>query len=98
MIIADRMEDIDIGQTISFDKVLLVGSKMATVIGQPFVGGAQVEAVVEERARDKKVIAFKMRRRKSSRRTKGFRRQVTVLRIADIVVDGQTKKELLPNL
>lgn len=44
-------------------------------------------ATVEERARDKKVIIFKMRRRKNSKRTRGFRRQVTILRINEIAIE-----------
>jgi len=51
-----------------------------------FVDGylCQVTATVEEITKDKKVIAFKMRRRKNSKRTKGFRRDVVILRVNDI--------------
>lgn len=44
----------------------------------------QVTVAVEEQTLDKKVIAFKMRRRKNSRRLRGFRRSVTILRVMDI--------------
>lgn len=95
VIVADRMEGVDIGQLIDLSEVLLVGSRRATVIGRPLVEGAKVIAAVEEITRDKKVIAFKTRRRKHSRRLKGFRREVTILRIADIVLgDKMTKEEL----
>jgi len=44
-------------------------------------------ATIEEHVKDFKVIAFKKRRRKNSKRTKGHRRQLTVLRIGNIVFD-----------
>jgi large subunit ribosomal protein L21 len=74
---------------------LLVGSRKATVVGRPLVEGAQVVASVEEITKDKKVISFKMRRRKNSRRTKGFRRQVTILRVTDIILGKQLEEKQL---
>lgn len=88
VIVSDRMEGVDIGQIIELNKVLLIGKKDVTYLGRPYVIGAKVMAVVEEQTKDKKVIAFKMRRRKNSKRTKGFRRQVTILRIQEIVYDS----------
>jgi large subunit ribosomal protein L21 len=56
----------------------------------------QVTLSVEEITKDKKVIAFKMRRRKNSKRTKGFRRDVTILRVKDITLnDSSLTDELL---
>lgn len=95
VIVADKIEGVDIGQMIDLAEVLLVGSRRGTVIGRPLVEGARVIAAVEEITKDRKVIAFKTRRRKHSRRLKGFRREVTILRIADIVLgDKMTKEEL----
>lgn len=85
MIVADHIESCDIGQTLPLEKVLLIGTKESTLIGRPYIEGAKVMVVVEEKTKDKKVIAFKMRRRKNSRRTKGFRRQLTILRVKDIL-------------
>ena len=85
VIVADKMDGVDIGDTIDITNVCLVGTKSNTYIGRPHVPGAKVIATVEEITRDKKVIAFKLRRRKNSKRTKGFRRQVCILRISDIV-------------
>ena len=87
VIVADHIESYDIGQKIPIDKVLMIGTKETTFVGRPYITGAKVIATVEEKAKDKKVIAFKMRRRKNSRRTKGFRRQLTVLRVTEIVDD-----------
>ena len=98
VIVADRIEGVDIGQMIDLSNVLLVGSRRATVIGRPAIAGAKVVAAVEEITKDKKVIAFKTRRRKHSRRLKGFRREVTVLRVADIVLGDQISKDELATL
>lgn len=87
VIVALKMNDIDIGQTIELDKVLLIGSRSNTIIGRPYIKEATVLATVEEITRDKKVKIFKMRRRKNSQTMKGFRRDVTILRITDIKVD-----------
>jgi large subunit ribosomal protein L21 len=64
--------------------VLLVGSKFATVIGHPLVPQARVTLQVEEITLDQKVTILKFRRRKNSRRRKGFRRQLTILRVTNI--------------
>ena len=85
-IVVDKMDGADIGVQIDITDVLLVGSKKTTMVGHPYVTGSRVLASVEEMAKDKKVIAFKTRRRKASKRMKGFRRQITVLRIDDIVL------------
>ena len=98
VIIADRIEGIDIGQTIELSEVLLVGSRRATVIGRPIVQGCKVIAAVEEITKDKKVIAFKTRRRKHSRSLRGFRRDVTVLRIGDIILGDKLSNEELISL
>lgn len=62
MIIADKMEDIDIESKITFSKVMLVGSRKATLVGRPYVEGVEVIGTVEEMVKDRKVIIFKTRR------------------------------------
>mmetsp|Transcript_7073 Transcript_7073/g.8183 ORF Transcript_7073/g.8183 Transcript_7073/m.8183 type:complete len:332 (-) Transcript_7073:215-1210(-) len=66
------------------DEVLLMGDRDTTLVGLPYVKGAEVEVMVEEITRDKTVDVFKKRRRKNSRRKNGFRREVTFLRILGI--------------
>ena len=56
-------------------------------IGTPFISGAKVTAEVVEQGRADKVIAFKKRRRKNSRRKRGYRDEITVLRITEILAD-----------
>lgn len=88
-IIADHIEGADIGDIVSYPEVLLVGSRKATVVGRPYVTHSEVVCSVEELTRDKKVITFKTRRRKASRRIRGFRRRVTVLRVDSIKVSEE---------
>lgn len=66
-------------------QVLLLGNVNQTIIGRPFVEGAVVRARVEEQTLDEKIDIFKKKRRKNYRRWNGFRRQVTVLRVTDVV-------------
>ena len=54
-------------------RVLMLGTPGRTVLGRPYVPTAEVLVVVEEQVRDAKVIIFKKRRRKNSRRTAGHR-------------------------
>ena len=74
----------EVGSIIHVNRVLLVASKDATIIGSPLVKDATVEAVVEEQTLADKVIVFKKKRRKGYRRWKGHRQPLTLLRINDI--------------
>jgi large subunit ribosomal protein L21 len=76
------------GQIVQFGEVLLVGGDSVT-LGTPTIAGASVAAEVLEQGRGPKVIAFKKRRRKNSRRKRGFRAEFTLVRITEILTDGQ---------
>jgi large subunit ribosomal protein L21 len=65
-------------------EVLLLSSTGLTLVGMPYVPGAEVDIMVEEITMDAKIIIFKKRRRKNSQRKTGFRRDVTMLRVLDI--------------
>jgi large subunit ribosomal protein L21 len=77
----------DPGEILQFGEVLLVGGDNVTV-GAPTVTGASVAAEVLEQGRGPKVIAFKKRRRKNSRRKRGHRQEFTLLRVTEILTDG----------
>ena len=64
--------------------VLLVGDCQKTVVGRPGVPGASVTLSCEEQTRDAKILIFRKRRRKNSRRKRGYRRDITVFRVDDI--------------
>ena len=68
-----------------FDKVLAVGEEGGKLnVGAPVVEGATVKAQIVEQFRGKKIIAFKMKRRKGYRKTKGHRQELTRVRIVAI--------------
>jgi large subunit ribosomal protein L21 len=77
----------DPGEIVQFGEVLLVGGEAVTV-GAPTVAGASVAAEVLEQGRGPKVIAFKKRRRKNSRRKRGHRQEFTLVRVTEILTDG----------
>jgi large subunit ribosomal protein L21 len=76
------------GEIVEFGEVLVVGGDNVT-LGAPIVAGATIAAEVLEQGRGAKVIAFKKRRRKNSRRKRGHRQEFTLLRITEILTDGQ---------
>jgi large subunit ribosomal protein L21 len=75
------------GDIIQFGEVLVIGGDAVT-LGTPTVAGASVAAEVVEQRRGPKVIAFKKRRRKNSRRKRGHRQEFTRVRISEILTDG----------
>lgn len=72
------------GSTIEFDEVLMVGEGESVKVGAPLVAGAKVTAELVEQTRGPKVIAFKKRRRKNSRRKRGHRQDQSLIRITAI--------------
>jgi len=76
------------GDAVTFDEVLMVTGDRSARIGAPTVAGATVAATVVEHTRGPKVIAFKKRRRKNSRRKRGHRQEFTLIRITEILTDG----------
>ena len=76
------------GDIVEFGEVLLVGGDNVN-LGTPSVAGATVAAEVLAQGRGPKVIAFKKRRRKNSRRKRGHRQEFTRIRITDILTDGK---------
>jgi len=75
------------GTIVQFGEVLVVGGDTVT-LGTPTVAGAAVAAEVLEQGRGPKVISFKKRRRKNSRRKRGHRQELTLVRITEILTDG----------
>ena len=82
-----RVEKLDgaVGSTLTFEP-LLVGEGEAVKIGQPVVAGAKVMAEIVSHGRGKKIIVFKLRRRKNYRRKQGHRQAYTQLKVQSIEV------------
>jgi large subunit ribosomal protein L21 len=87
--------DVEPGKTATFGDVLLCADGKDVTHGNPLVSGAKVTAEVLEQRKDKKVFAFKYRRRKGYHRTVGHRRKLTRVKIKSISVGAKktsTKK------
>jgi large subunit ribosomal protein L21 len=78
----------ELGEIVEFGEVLVVGGDNLS-LGAPTVSGAMVAAEVLQQTRGPKIIAFKKRRRKNSRRKIGHRQEFTLLRITEILTDGK---------
>jgi large subunit ribosomal protein L21 len=75
--------DGDVGSKVEFDEVLMIGGDKVAV-GKPTVAGAKVSAEIVAQDKAKKIIVFKMKRRKNYRRKQGHRQPYTELRITGI--------------
>jgi large subunit ribosomal protein L21 len=75
---------VDVGQKVDFDRVLLVGEGTDVKVGNPIVDGATVSGTVVEQDRHRKIIVFKMKRRKNYRRKQGHRQDYTGVLIDNI--------------
>jgi large subunit ribosomal protein L21 len=85
--------DVEPGQSITLERVLLVADGAEATVGTPVVDGAAVEAEVIRRDRGDKVIAFKYQPKARRRVKKGHRQELLVLRIADIRFGGKSAAE-----
>ena len=90
----DRVEK-NPGEVVAFGEVLVVGGD-TPLIGAPMVSGATVAGEVLAHERGDKVIAFKKRRRKNSRRKRGYRHEFSVIRITEILTDGKKPSDKAP--
>ena len=76
---------VEVGATVSFDRVLMLGEGEGVRVGAPFVAGATVKATVVAQGRGEKIRIFKLRRRKHYAKTQGHRQGFTEVRIDEIV-------------
>lgn len=77
--------DGEVGATITFGEILAVGEEGGALkVGSPLLDGASVSAEVVDQFRGKKIVVFKMKRRKGYRRTQGHRQSLTRVKIGEI--------------
>ena len=79
----------DVDATIKLDSVLLVKDAKGTTLGQPYVKDASVELKVMAHRRGQKVIVYKMRPKKKTRRKNGHRQELTRVMVQSISVGGK---------
>jgi len=77
------------GEVIELAEVLMLGDGAKVTVGAPLVGGACVGASVIAQGQGDKVLVFKKKRRHNYRRKNGHRQDLTILRITEILTDGQ---------
>ena len=77
------------GDVVTFDEVLLHGDETSTVLGGPLVAGAAVAGEIVGQKRTARILVFKKRRRQNSKRSRGHRQDFTLIRITEILTDGQ---------
>jgi len=83
----------DPNETYTIDKVLLVNADDQVTIGQPFVEGATVVGTILSHLRGRKIIVYKMRPKKKTRKKRGHRQELTRLLIESISVNGTVVAE-----
>lgn len=86
--------DVESGETITFEDVLMGASDGETLIGNPTLKGATVQAEVLRHGRADKVIVFKFKRRKNYRKKTGHRQNFTEIRVREIDLGGEHKVTL----
>ena len=85
--------DVEPGQSVTLERVLLIADGDETSVGRPLVANAAVAAEVVRRDRGEKLIVFKYRPKARSRVKKGHRQDHTILRINDITLNGKSAAE-----
>lgn len=91
----NRYYDLDrlqaaVDDTVTLEKVLLIkDGKNDTTVGQPYVKGASVELKVMDHRRGPKIIVYKMRPKKKTRRKNGHRQELTRVMVQSISIDGK---------
>jgi large subunit ribosomal protein L21 len=78
--------EVEPGESVTFDDILLTSDGKDVQVGAPLVKGAKVKAEVVRNGRDRKIIVFKRKRRKGFRRKQGHRQGFTEIRVEEILV------------
>ena len=76
--------DVEAGETVTIDKVLVVANGDDISVGAPFVAGATVEASVVKNGKEKKIIVYKYKAKKGYHKKQGHRQPYTKLEIKKI--------------
>ncbi len=84
VLFVNRYPETKAGDTVTIDQVIFAGEGDSAKIGTPTIPGASVTAKILENKRGKKIVIFKMKRRKGYRRTRGHRQELSVIKIESI--------------
>lgn len=92
IVFVDRLESLEEGSKVTFDKVLLISDDKKVTVGQDTVKGAKVEATIVGHGKGKKILVFKYKAKKNYRRTQGHRQPYTKVQIEKIATATRAKK------
>ncbi len=92
IVFVDRMEDLEEGAKVTFDKVLFISDGKKITVGKDTVKGAKVEATVVGHGKNKKIIVYKYKAKKNYRKTQGHRQPYTKIQIESIITSAKGKK------
>ena len=95
---ANRYYDLDrchaeVDDVLTIEKVLLINDGKELKLGKPYVKDAKVEIKILEHRRGPKIIVYKMRPKKKTRRKNGHRQELTRVLVQSISLGSKTKKE-----
>ncbi|NQV26124.1 MAG: 50S ribosomal protein L21 [Rhodopirellula sp.] len=94
-LVVDYRDEANVGDSLTFEKVLLANGGGSSTIGRPLIEGASVSAeVIDAELKGEKLEIQKFRRRKNSRRHNGHRQKYTAVKITEINVPGLEVAEL----
>lgn len=76
--------DVQAGDAVTFDKVMVIGSEDGLKVGAPYIKGATVNATVEKNGKGAKIVVFKFKAKKNERKRQGHRQPYTKVVIGEI--------------
>lgn len=94
-LMVNHLRGVDVGDQLSFDRVLLLGARNFTVLGKPFVANANIIATVREHTTTRKINVFRMKRRTGYRKLNRFHEMNTILYIDKIVASDLPQVQAL---
>ncbi|MBQ1489608.1 MAG: 50S ribosomal protein L21 [Eubacterium sp.] len=87
----------EVGESVEFDKVLVLSDDEGLKVGAPYVEGAKVTAEVVETGKAKKVVIFKYKSKKDYRKKQGHRQPFTTVEIKDLGGVSKQSEEVVEN-
>lgn len=94
IVFVDRLETLEPGATVEFDKVLLVSDDKKVTIGDEYVKNAKIKATVVSHGKDKKILVYKYKAKKNERKTRGHRQPNTKIQIEKITMSAPKAKKV----
>ena len=91
IVFVDRMDEVEEGKKVTFDKVILVSNDGKVEVGNPTISGAKVEGKVVSNGRGKKILVYKYKAKKNERKTRGHRQDYTKVEITSIKTASEKK-------